>query len=53
MITIKTEWHEIPPHLIHMPYTEAIQILDDATCHGFEFKVENGKIYQREFMVTD
>lgn len=27
--------------------TEALSILDDATCHGFEFKVENHKLYYR------
>ena len=27
---------------------ETLQIIDDALCHGFEFKVENGKLYYRE-----
>lgn len=27
---------------------EALAIIDDATCYGFEFKVENHKIYLRE-----
>ena len=29
---------------------KALSILDDATCHGFEFKVENHKIYYREIV---
>ena len=29
---------------------EAFKILDDATCHGFEFKVENHRIYYRELV---
>ena len=29
---------------------EAMKIIDDATCHGFEFKVENGEVYFREIM---
>lgn len=27
---------------------EAIKIIDDALCYGFEFKVENHKLYFRE-----
>lgn len=27
---------------------EAMKIIDDALCHGFEFKVENHKLYFRE-----
>lgn len=29
---------------------EALKIIDDATCHGYEFKVENGEVYFREIM---
>lgn len=29
---------------------ETLKIIDDATCHGFEFKVENGEVYFREIM---
>lgn len=28
--------------------TEVLKIIDDALCYGFEFKVENRKIYFRE-----
>ena len=28
--------------------TEVMKIIDDALCHGFEFKVENHKLYFRE-----
>lgn len=28
--------------------TEAMKIIDDALCNGFEFKVENHKLYFRE-----
>ena len=30
-----------------LPFTEIVNILDDATVHGFNIKVENGKIYYR------
>lgn len=29
---------------------EALKIIDDATCHGYEFKVENGEVYFREII---
>ena len=29
---------------------ETLKIIDDALCHGFEFKVENGNVYFREIM---
>ena len=32
------------------PVDEALKFIDDATCHGFEFKVENGEVYFREIM---
>lgn len=28
-----------------LPFTEIVRILDDATAHGFNIKVENGKIF--------
>ena len=28
--------------------TEVIKIIEDALCYGFEFKVENHKLYFRE-----
>ena len=28
--------------------TDAMKIIEDALCHGFEFKVENHKLYFRE-----
>lgn len=28
--------------------TEVMKIIDDALCYGFEFKVENYKLYFRE-----
>ena len=28
--------------------TETLKIIDDALCYGFEFKVENHKLYFRE-----
>lgn len=28
--------------------TEVLKIIDDALCYGFEFKVENYKLYFRE-----
>ena len=30
-----------------LPFMQVINILDDATVHGFEIKVENGKIFYR------
>ena len=29
---------------------EMLQIIDDAMCYLFEFKVENGNLYYREFI---
>lgn len=29
---------------------EILSIIDDALCHGFEFKVEDGKLYYREMI---
>ena len=29
---------------------ETLAIIDDALCHAFEFKVENGNLYYREIV---
>lgn len=36
----------IPPE--HITFSDFYKILDDATCHGFEFKVQDGKYFYRE-----
>lgn len=33
---------------ISVNLTEVMKIIDDALCYGFEFKVENHKLYFRE-----
>lgn len=38
------EWTEAT-HLYSLTFKEALEIIDDATCHGFHFKYENGKFY--------
>ena len=40
-------WYEIYIDLIGN-IKEVMEIIDDALCHGFEFKVENHKLYFRE-----
>ena len=30
--------------------TEVLQIIDDALCYLFEFKIENGQLYYRELI---
>lgn len=45
-ILINPFWKLMETYLID----EALKIIDDATCHGFEFKVENGEVYFREIM---
>lgn len=39
------EWEEV---LKETDIVEAGKIILDALCHGFEFKVENYKLYARE-----
>ena len=43
-------WNEVIFIGKHQTLTEILEILDDALCHGFEFKVENHKIYYREIV---
>lgn len=40
-------WQEFSSGLI-TNITEVMKIIDDALCCGFEFKVENHKLYFRE-----
>lgn len=40
-------WEEINIGLSEN-FSEVIKIIDDALCYGFEFKVENHKLYFRE-----
>lgn len=40
-------WHEFSTGLSDN-LTEVMKIIDDALCYGFEFKVENHKLYFRE-----
>ena len=40
-------WQEFSTVLVDN-LTEVMEIIDDALCYGFEFKVENHKLYFRE-----
>ena len=40
-------WQEFNTR-ISVNLTEVLKIIDDALCYGFEFKVENHKLYFRE-----
>lgn len=40
-------WEEIDPELL-VDSAEFMKMVDDALCHGFEFKIDNGKFYFRE-----
>jgi len=42
-----TEWTQIDVTLTDLSAMEVLEIIDDALCHGFEFKVENHTIYWR------
>ena len=42
------EWTQVIPTLNTLPLSEFLKIIDDALCHGFEFKVEDGCIYTRQ-----
>ena len=42
------EWVKIGDDLATLPLDKMLAIIDDALCHGFEFKVENGSIYTRQ-----
>ncbi len=39
------DWEEV---LKDTDIHQGLQIISDALCHGFEFKVENYKLYARE-----
>ena len=39
-------WHIFPTDCITVE--QALLVIDDATCHNFEFKVEKGQIWFRE-----
>lgn len=39
---------ELAIYLMPLTIDEAIEVIDDALCFGFEFKVENNQIYWRE-----
>ena len=41
------EWTLIDTAITGTTLEEFLKIVDDALCHGFEFKVENGNIYTR------
>lgn len=40
-------WNEAT-ELYPMSIKEALEIIDDATVHGFEFMLSNGKLYFKE-----
>lgn len=42
-----TEWTPIVATVANLSIAEVLEIIDDALCHGFEFKVENHTIYCR------
>ena len=42
-----TEWEETTV-INNLPLDEALDIIYDAMCFGFEFKVEDGKLFLRE-----
>lgn len=44
---VKKNWTEATG-LYSMPLSEVLEIIDDGSCHGFEYKIENGKLYFRE-----
>ena len=41
-------WEELTLDPPNNTYECIMEIIDDATCNGFEFKVDTGKIYFRE-----
>lgn len=44
-------WEECKT-LYSMPFALALEVIEDAKCHGFEFKLEQGKLYSREIEQT-
>ena len=45
-VLVKSFWNKMETYSVD----ETLKIIDDALCHGFEFKVENGNVYFREIM---
>ena len=45
-VLVKQFWNKMETYSVD----ETLKIIDDALCHGFEFKVENGNVYFREIM---
>ena len=45
-VLVKPFWNRMETYSVD----ETLKIIDDALCHGFEFKVENGDVYFREIM---
>ena len=45
-VLINPFWKRMETYTVN----EDLRIIDDALCHGFEFKVENGEVYFREIM---
>ena len=45
-VLVKPFWNKMETYSVD----ETLKIIDDALCHGFEFKVENGNVYFREIM---
>ena len=45
-VLVKQFWNRMETYSVD----ETLKIIDDALCHGFEFKVENGNVYFREIM---
>lgn len=43
-VLVKSFWNIMETYSVD----ETLKIIDDALCHGFEFKVENGNVYFRE-----
>ena len=45
-VLVNSFWNRMETYSVD----ETLKIIDDALCHGFEFKVENGNVYFREIM---
>lgn len=41
------EWTLVNTQITGTSLEELMKIIDDALCHGFEFKVENGNLFTR------
>ena len=42
------QWTEVVSTVANQSIDEILAIIDDALSHGFEFKVENGKLHTRQ-----